>query len=144
VTDPRDPGSTWWDFDPSEKPVPLRADAEAVLNEAHLTVTSAQRVLEREVTEPIQPSASRLDAGALRTEGRILKLSLCLLLSGCLVTAAIGWSQGSAARRSADPQARSSHAGLDGVIDVTKVTVFGSPRGSADGFNLGHGSRWIY
>ena len=77
---------SWWDFDEGEKPVPLIADAEAVLGAANEAVDAAREAICREVTEPVRiPDPGSRDMSVV---------AVGLLLIGCIAMFAIGWGQG--------------------------------------------------
>ena len=112
---------SWWDFDDGEKPVPLIADAEAVLGAADEAVASAREAICREATEPM-----RIPAPASRDMSVV---AVGLLLIGCIAMFAIGWWHGVSPR---------SMAGTRGVRSVT-VATFGPPLlNSPDGFEPVH------
>lgn len=145
MAEPRDPGA-WWDFDPAERPVPLTPDAEAVIGEAHQTVTTAQEAIAREVTEPLlTPPTFTSDGDVLETSRRPLALALCLLLVGCLAMFSIGWKQGAAPRGFVDPQAqvRADHH-PDLLKDVTRGTTSDPAPRFSDGFSFSNQIRTNY
>ena len=79
---------SWWDFDEEEQPVPLTAEAEAVLDAADDVVASAREALSREITEPVPlhlPAPTARDISAV---------AIGLLLVGCIAMFVIGWWQG--------------------------------------------------
>ena len=81
-------GGSWWDFDEEEQPVPLTAEAEAVLDAADDVVASAREALSREITQPVPV---RLPAPTARD---ISAVAIGLLLIGCVAMFVIGWWQG--------------------------------------------------
>ena len=95
-----DPKPEWWEFDPSEEPVPLSGQARsdfAVADEAESIVRSARDALAREDTDPDVWTRDRRrdwdDAGGLRQRFAVL------LLTGCVAMFGLGWVEGSTDRR---------------------------------------------
>lgn len=81
---------SWWDFDEGEKPVPLIADAEAVLGAANEAVDAAREAICREVTEPVRiPDPGSRDMSVV---------AVGLLLIGCVAMFVIGWWHGVSAQ----------------------------------------------
>ena len=106
--------SQWWDFDPSETPVPLTVDGQAVVEAAEQEVASAYEALAREETQPISLPVTT----PLRRDS--LGLSIALLLLGCLVMFVVGFRQGSgSARTGSEDGSRPSRAAS--VVEVTFV-----------------------
>ncbi len=122
--------SQWWDFDPSEMPIPLGPGDQAVLEAAEQEVASAYEVLSREETQPIHlPVTPRLDRDSLR-------LAIAVLLLGCLAMFSAGSRSGSTSakttldERPADPSRATS---------VTEATLAGSSELSSSAVAIGQG-----
>lgn len=103
-------GLPWWEFDPSEKPVPLGPEGEwAAADDAELIVNSEREAIAREDTDPsIQTLTYAASMRATRA-ARVIRRSagpsrltfvvaIALLAAGCIGMFALGWSQGSASR----------------------------------------------
>lgn len=97
----------WWEFDPSEKPVPLGAEWEAA-DDAELIVNAEHEAIIREDTEPTIATMAAV-SGPRRTSfhrfvspSRPVALAAAVLLvAGCAAMFGLGWRQGAAALSSA-------------------------------------------
>lgn len=133
MTRENDLNSDGWEFDPSERPVPLTGPSNvpeqgsfAIADEAESIVRSARDELARENTDPTGwatewPMRSR-SGRRRRTEGSVPRLILAsLLIGGCLGTFNLGWIQGAAVRQVAAPSIGRSVGDAD-ATDVKNVT----------------------
>lgn len=108
--------SQWWDFDPSEVPVPLGIDDQAVVEAAEQEVALAHDSLAREETQPIHlPVTTRL-------RGDSLKLAIAVLLLGCLAMFSAGFRSGSVPAKPALDDRPAETPRTTSVADVTLST----------------------
>lgn len=105
-------GRPWWEYDPTETPVPLDPDASWELgDDAELIVASERAAIEREDTEPnlvtlIAAARGEREDRSVGSDGRrpLRKRSAVLALAaGCVAMFVHGYSYGSAARDRAEP-----------------------------------------
>lgn len=112
---------SWWDYDEGERPLPLTADAEAVLDAANEAVDTAREAICREVTEPVCiPYPMSRDMSVV---------AVGLLLIGCVAMFAIGWWHGVSSRSIVRPGA---------VRPVAEATLGLPLLISSDGFEPVH------
>lgn len=125
-----DPNSDAWEFDPSERPVPLVGPDKgpeqasfAIADEAESIVRSARDELAREDTDPTGwatawPPRSR--SRGSWTEISVPRLVLAaLLIGGCVGTFSLGWSQVAAARQVPQDGRKAEDAEAGDVNSVT-------------------------
>ena len=123
--------SQWWDFDPSEVPIPLGLDEQAVVEAAEQEVASAHEALTREETQPIPLSVTpRLWRDSLR-------LAVAVLLLGCLVMFSAGFRTGSASVRTTSDE---RPADQSRATSVTEAILFGSSEPSSSAVAIDRGA----
>ncbi len=100
----------WWEFDPSEQPIPLAGEsaetgsqaAFEIADEAESIVRTARDDLAREDTDPTGWATdwrrTRRPARSGATAARSLAMSTALVLSGCITTFSLGWVHGAQGR----------------------------------------------
>lgn len=140
MTDAPKEGLPWWEFDPSEKPVPLGSEGEwAAADDAELIVNSEREAIAREDTDPsLQTLTYAVPMRATRATRVIRRRSagpsrltfvvaIALLAAGCIGMFALGWSQGSASwdsgRQSRESPSSSVPVGMPSVNRVTDVLL---------------------
>lgn len=133
MTREHDPNADGWDFDPSERPVPLIGPSNApeqgsftIADEAESIVRSARDELARVNTDPTgwatEWSPRSRSRGRRGTEDSVPRFVLAaFLIAGCMGAFSLGWIQGAAARHvhQASVERRADDADATDVKNVT-------------------------
>jgi hypothetical protein len=125
----------WWEFDPTERPVPLGPDAQAVARAAESIVEAERVAIGRQDTDPTLQTLAAIESGAAGSHRpaddrhvlqSFLAPAVALLAAGCIAMFGWGWQEGARARALAPGSgANRQHLTSDEVARVTRRADIG-------------------